>query len=323
MAFQYESLADEEAYVAIGVPSHALPAELIFNQSGLVTCCYHNEADEYYDHCFADKTNRDPEFFEKLFKEYGELIDELKKWNGLRRVWLRKELLHVLGILRRSCKGLFFSYCLPAIEDAPQKLKELAYHFREQEDQIGHPIRELIAQNLRALYPNQPLITLANSEELFSNEIPSDAILRTRAHEYLIENGKILSESLEEFLRQHRAEFAENKMPIDVSEFQGSVGYKGVVRGIVHVLGKIEEVVSFREGEILVTYMTTPEFLPATKKAAAIITNEGGITCHAAIVARELKKPCIIGTKIATQVLKDGDEVEVDADQGIIRILKH
>jgi pyruvate,water dikinase len=65
--------------------------------------------------------------------------------------------------------------------------------------------------------------------------------------------------------------------------------------------------------------MTTPIFLPAMKKASAIITDEGGITCHAAIVSRELKKPCIIGTKIATQILKNGDLVEVDAERGIIK----
>jgi pyruvate,water dikinase len=59
------------------------------------------------------------------------------------------------------------------------------------------------------------------------------------------------------------------------------------------------------------------------QKAAAFVTDEGGITCHAAIVARELKKPCIIATKIATKVLKDGDLVEVDANNSIIRILKN
>ena len=59
------------------------------------------------------------------------------------------------------------------------------------------------------------------------------------------------------------------------------------------------------------------------KKAGAFVTNEGGITCHAAIVAREMKKPCIIGTKIATKVLKDGDLVEVDAENGVVRVIKH
>jgi len=58
------------------------------------------------------------------------------------------------------------------------------------------------------------------------------------------------------------------------------------------------------------------------KKAKAIITDEGGVTCHAAITARELKIPCIIGTKIATKVLKDGDRVEVDAEKGLVRKVK-
>ncbi|NTU99308.1 hypothetical protein HGA64_04895, partial [Candidatus Falkowbacteria bacterium] len=64
------------------------------------------------------------------------------------------------------------------------------------------------------------------------------------------------------------------------------------------------------------------DFAQAMKKAAAFVTDEGGVTCHAAILARELKKPCIIGTKIATSVLQDGDLVEVDADNGVVRILK-
>ena len=59
----------------------------------------------------------------------------------------------------------------------------------------------------------------------------------------------------------------------------------------------------------------------AIKKAVAIVTDVGGITCHAAIVSREMKKPCVVGTKFATQVLKDGDMVEVDADKGVVRIL--
>jgi pyruvate,water dikinase len=58
------------------------------------------------------------------------------------------------------------------------------------------------------------------------------------------------------------------------------------------------------------------------KMASAIITEDGGMTCHAAIVARELGRPCITGIKIATKVLKDGDLVEIDADNGIVKIIK-
>ena len=65
--------------------------------------------------------------------------------------------------------------------------------------------------------------------------------------------------------------------------------------------------------------MTTPDYVPAMKRAAAIVTDKGGRTCHAAIVSRELKIPCVIGTKIATQVFKTGDIVEVDAERGIVK----
>ncbi len=73
------------------------------------------------------------------------------------------------------------------------------------------------------------------------------------------------------------------------------------------------------KGHILVSHSTNPNILSAMIKASAIITNAGGLTCHAAIVAREFKIPCVIGTKIATKVLKDGDMVEVDAQRGIVR----
>jgi len=71
----------------------------------------------------------------------------------------------------------------------------------------------------------------------------------------------------------------------------------------------------------LVSAMTHPEFLPIMKRACAFVTDEGGITCHASIVARELGKPCVIGTGNATKVFKDGDMVEVDGDNGHIKIV--
>jgi len=93
----------------------------------------------------------------------------------------------------------------------------------------------------------------------------------------------------------------------------------GKARGKVRIVLEYADMERFQDGEILVASMTVPDFLPAMNKASAFVTNEGGITCHAAIVAREMKKPCIIGTKIATKVFKDGDMVEVDANTGVVR----
>jgi len=107
----------------------------------------------------------------------------------------------------------------------------------------------------------------------------------------------------------------------EIMEIKGNVANKGYARGKVKVVLSKKDFEKFEEGEILVTSMTRPEFVPLMKKAAAVITDEGGLTCHAAIVSRELDKPCIIGTKFASNVLKDGDLVEVDANEGIVKII--
>jgi phosphohistidine swiveling domain-containing protein len=105
-------------------------------------------------------------------------------------------------------------------------------------------------------------------------------------------------------------------------ELKGVMASPGIVKGVVKVCESVSDIDKVQTGEILVASMTRPEYLPAMQKAAAFITDEGGITCHAAIIAREMKKPCIIGTKKATKVLKDGDLVEVDSNKGIVRKLK-
>lgn len=107
-----------------------------------------------------------------------------------------------------------------------------------------------------------------------------------------------------------------------LNELHGVVAFPGIVQGGVRRIFKVADTTDFKEGEIIVASMTDPNYIHIMKKASAFITDEGGILCHAAIVAREMKKPCIIGTKIATQVLKDGDLVEVDAERGIVTILE-
>jgi phosphoenolpyruvate synthase/pyruvate phosphate dikinase len=102
----------------------------------------------------------------------------------------------------------------------------------------------------------------------------------------------------------------------------GSVASVGKARGIVRIVPTAKDIGKVKMGEILVTSMTTPDFVPAMRKAAAIVTDEGGILSHAAIVSREMGIPCVIGTKIATKVLKTGDFVNVDAEKGVITVLK-
>lgn len=127
--------------------------------------------------------------------------------------------------------------------------------------------------------------------------------------------------NFDEALKKIETELYPSKIENEL-EIKGSIANKGLVRGRVKVIRDPSKANNFQKGDILVTGMTRPEFVPLMKLAAAIVTDEGGITCHAAIVSRELNKPCIIGTRVATKRLKDNDLVEVDANKGIIRILE-
>ncbi len=109
----------------------------------------------------------------------------------------------------------------------------------------------------------------------------------------------------------------------EVSLLKGFTASPGKVKGVVRVVMGETHFSKFNEGEILVAPMTRPEYLPLMKKALAIITDEGGLTSHAAIIARELKVPCLIGTKIATKVLKDGDLVEINTNHNQLKIIKN
>jgi len=102
----------------------------------------------------------------------------------------------------------------------------------------------------------------------------------------------------------------------------GDVACTGNAIGIVKKILRPEDMDKMNQDDILVSHATTPDILPAMKRAAAIITEDGGITSHAAVVAREFNIPCVIGTETAMQLLEDGDLVNVDADNGIITLIE-
>jgi pyruvate, water dikinase len=93
----------------------------------------------------------------------------------------------------------------------------------------------------------------------------------------------------------------------------------GAASGPVRVVRSLDTAPDLQKGEVLVTHMTAPDWVPLMRKAAGIVTDSGGMTCHAAIVSRELGIPCIVGTRKATEVLRDGEIVTVDATHGTVR----
>jgi phosphoenolpyruvate synthase/pyruvate phosphate dikinase len=160
-------------------------------------------------------------------------------------------------------------------------------------------------------------------EDFLSGDIAEQELRkRSRNHVFYSDEKqrKVLSgEKAKKFLS--KIQFAENVVEFEGKKLKGSVAFRGKSRGVVKIINSKKDLDKMERGDIFVSHMTDPSLFPAFKKCSAIVTDLGGVTCHAAIVAREMKKPCIIGTKIATQVLKDGDEVEVDANNGIVRKL--
>lgn len=115
-----------------------------------------------------------------------------------------------------------------------------------------------------------------------------------------------------------RAKLARPAQP-DADSVEGNCAFPGLVRGRVRIVLTSEQGDDLQKGEILVSDMTSPDLTAACSRAGAIVTDRGGILCHAALVAREMQIPCVLGTEDATQVFKTGDLVEVDAHRGIVR----
>jgi pyruvate,water dikinase len=136
--------------------------------------------------------------------------------------------------------------------------------------------------------------------------------------EWAIENGEI-------YIVQSRPittirETEERKEVIEEGKIllKGLGASPGVASGHVKIVKETKDITKVEQGDILVAVMTTPDMVPAMKRASAIVTDEGGMTCHAAIVSRELGVPAVVGTKNATKVLKDGMLVTVDGEKGVV-----
>jgi len=169
----------------------------------------------------------------------------------------------------------------------------------------------------RFLFPNEIIEGLKASK--LAAELKKEVAERTKYCVYYAEKGLDIlyfggeARKLENSLQSASLE--------GITELKGQTACVGKVTGKVRIINSIADMRKMEQGDILVSIATNPDIVPAMKKAGAIVTEQGGITSHAAIVSRELRTPCVIGTKIATRVLKDGMIVEVDANKGIVKIL--
>ncbi|MEN9582680.1 MAG: hypothetical protein RL641_634 [Candidatus Parcubacteria bacterium] len=263
-----------------------------------------------------------PEILLASIDRYKERLGEIKKFWAKDYAKDITEFNTYLALLPDLMFDFNLWYYTVVNEKTPKNLVDIILAIRK-DDTFFASNDVYIIKSLSHIYPkiagHENLVLL---EEI--NSEPNIEIITAR------KNGAALIDGLELFLGKHddfakkypKYQLNQEKVEGKVSSVKGQIAYKGIVTGKVRILRKREQVGGVEKGDIIVSPMTTPDFMPAMEKAAAFVTDEGGITCHAAIVARELKKPCIIGTKIATEVFKDGDMVEVDATKGIVTIVK-
>jgi phosphohistidine swiveling domain-containing protein len=298
-----------------------------------------------------------PSFETKNNQSILKIINEKKEIDRLQYIFTtyvsmktRKETIEEIKKLDAENLQKEINTNLKEVEEVKEEKEKLVKELTNDENKILEFLDFIIfCRDERKEYIQKTQTLLYNlTEELFNHwniplEILNDCLLAEviKGKEYMLENlegmkkrkdsfvlmitdendFEISLDNVDETLQILRKKF-KSQHESKNQQIKGQVGSKGNYIGKVKIILKKSEFENFNDGEVLVTGMTRPEFVPLMKKAGAIVTDEGGITCHAAIVSRELQKPCIIGTKIGTHTLKDGDLVEVDANTGIVRIIK-
>lgn len=188
------------------------------------------------------------------------------------------------------------------------------------------PLYKLIAKNLKVDYDKWNHLTSEEIVEILEGRIDLDEKEieeRDIGHAFMSVDGKYkLAIGKEGKEISEWIDGSVGKVDENVKEFKGQSASSGKVKGKVSIVMMANEAGKVEKGDVLVCSMTSPDYVPAMKRAVAIVTDEGGLLCHAAIVGRELGKVVVVGTKVASRVLKDGDLVEVDAEKGVVRILE-
>ncbi|MFH1770834.1 MAG: PEP-utilizing enzyme [archaeon] len=198
-------------------------------------------------------------------------------------------------------------------------LKEIIFLRTSRNESITktcYSLYDEITEKAKTLELTYEEFTNLTPEEMFSgNTKPIQE--RIKGFGIILENNEIKVIVGEELKVWKEKVIGKNKS----QEIKGMITNPGKVTGEVQIVNELYDFSKFKKGNILVSKYTTPKYTPAIVRAKAIVTDVGGITSHAAIISKEIGIPCIVGTGNATQVLKDGDIVEVDANKGIVKKL--
>lgn len=299
---------------------HTVKCNLFIREEEKLSVLYDNSETEVIHHKIRKKYLHDKRFVNLIFTDLS------KEWKYIVPYFEKKKQLRNYLQLRGYYNHLVRWWAAMAILfrlDLPLELAKRALEYRNYAEKYSD-VMVSVWNNFFDAKSIPDLKNLLTPREAFSVHKLSKKkmlLILERKQGVALYNGKLYP------LNKLKAVLKFNKVKIEaddvrgISQLRGKSAFGGKVRGVAKIILLSKEIGKINQGDILVAEMTSPDYVSAIKKSSAVITDEGGITCHAAIAAREFKKPCVIGTKMATKILKDGDKVEVDADSGIINIL--
>jgi phosphoenolpyruvate synthase/pyruvate phosphate dikinase len=253
---------------------------------------------------------RPQEKLQELVNQFKELI--LKKRNVIEQLNPPENVFHSIKALseliaqRDWTKG----YVIKIFSTYRKLLKEISIR-------MGIDFPQILQYSYQELYDYLEKGKIISSGELIDRSKNGFAIV-IKGGKFDLVTGK---DKIKRLISYESVSEPFKKLSLQES-FKGLPASLGKVIGRARVLDDAIKLKDFKEGEILVTYMTTIEFIPLFGKAIAIVTDEGGMSSHAAIVSREFRLPCIVGTEVATRMVKTGDLIEVDANNGVVRIIE-
>lgn len=274
------------------------------------------QGEDYYD--IVKKKLNETNFFITLCRDFLYHVNKGKEI--LRKKILFKEVIELYNLIIKCFPAITIFDLIsnyPEITPDENIIKKII-DIRKETGEFLYELENRLMESVPEIFPEiknfEDVILI---QEFANKKFPLVEELEKRKHHYILFSHFLETDkSFEELSREHGFEIIEDKID---GKITGMVVVEGNVTGRVKLIFKQEDVAKVNRGDILVASMTTPDHIIAMDKAGAFITDEGGITCHAAIIAREFGKPCIVGTGNATKILRDNDLVFVDGKNGVVK----
>ncbi len=287
------------------------PKQITFFTNGFGLVYRNNALAGKINDIFLEELEKNPAFFDKLYENSLKGFAELKKSTAKETI-SKEELLAFLDQLEKYWPAVYAAPFVPIHKDLyPKKATEKMMALRKQIAPLAYNGSELIRRSLKKIFPKE------NPENISFEYIQGKMQLLEKTY---VVDGK-LCESIDDLIKKYNIQLKEpEKEPTQPSsKIVGQIAYPGKTTGKAFILTDKKKLHMFKEKAILVCHTVYPDYFPIINKATAIVADEGGITSHAAIFAREFKIPTIIGVHGATKIFKNEDNLEVDANQGIVR----